>query len=526
MRARTNRLIGGPLAVAAAAALAVGAPATAAQAATSCNVGLAGTTIRTAPGYGKTVALTFDDSSAADMTSVLAILRKNNVRATFFDIGSEDAKMPNVLRAAVRDGHLVEPHSWHHDYPSAANGNWSIPYLTREVVATAAQQRAVTGRQPCFFRPPGGHMVNVPAVMRAQGMQAVLWSVDSRDWTEQRTLTAAATAGIVQRATDLRYADRNHPIVLLHDGKMSPEPGGHTFLDRPNTSAALPKIIEWYRARGYRFVAMDGTSGLNPVPVAYNPAPSGVGFTSDARPDMLAVTRTGDLNLYAGNGAGYVTGPTKIGAGWSIFNGVYATDWSGDKNRDVLARTSTGDLRMYRGTGYGTVDGTWVKIGSGWNMYDTVLAPGDVTGDGKADLLGRTPSGLLNLYRGNGAGGFDGPGVNVGTGWATYDRLVPGDFNGDGTSDLFGRTRDGNLWFLPGTGNGHFGARVKVGPGWNMFSQIFSAGDLDGDGRADVSAITPGGTMFFYAGVGDGTLQDWSSHQPTGWTFPVVIGVN
>jgi hypothetical protein len=134
--------------------------------------------------------------------------------------------------------------------------------------------------------------------------------------------------------------------------------------------------------------------------------------------------------------------------------------------------------------------------------------------------------GLLNLYRGNGAGGFDGPGVNVGSGWASYDRLVPGDFNGDGKADLLGRTRDGYLWFLPGAGNGHYGPRVAVGPGWNMFSQILSAGDLDGDGKADVSAVTPGGTMFFYAGVGDGTLRDRSSYQPSGWTFPLVIGVN
>lgn len=498
----------------------------AAQAATGCNGGLAGTSTRTAPGAGKTVALTFDDSRPEYMGQVLSVLRRYNVRATFFNVGKYDAGMPSLLKSAVADGHLVEDHTWDHAYPGAANGNWSVPYLSDQIKRTAAQQRALTGQPVCFFRPPGGDMHNVTAAVRANGMQAVLWSVDTQDWSQPPYLSPAAQNSIVAKGTDLRYANPSHPIVLMHDGKASPEPESKVSSFRGNTLAALPRIIEWYRARGYRFVAMDGTSGLNPLPAAYNPQPSGVGFTSDARPDLLAVTRTGDLNLYAGNGAGYVTGPTKIGAGWSIFNGVYATDWSGDKNRDVLARTTTGDLRLYRGTGYGTVDGAWVKIGSGWNVYDTILTPGDVTGDGKADLLGRTPSGLLNLYRGNGAGGFDGPGVNVGSGWATYDRLVPGDFNGDGTSDLFGRTRDGNLWFLPGAGHGTYGPRVAVGPGWNTFSQILSAGDLDGDGKADVSAVTPGGTMFFYAGVGDGTLRNPSSHQPSGWTFPIVIGVN
>ncbi|WP_374967865.1 polysaccharide deacetylase family protein [Terrabacter sp. BE26] len=232
-------------------------------AASGCNTRLAGTTTRRAPGSGRTVALTFDDSSATDMTSVLKILRRYGVRATFFDIGSEDAKMPAVVSAAARDGHLVEPHTWNHVYPSKANGNWSVPYLTREITTTANQQQRLTGRRPCFFRPPGGNMNNVPATTRALGLQNVLWSVDSRDWSEQRQLTRTATAGIVRRATDLRYAvDRNHPIVLMHAGKMSPEPKGHTFSDRPNTVAALPAVIEWYRARGYRFVAMDGTSGL------------------------------------------------------------------------------------------------------------------------------------------------------------------------------------------------------------------------------------------------------------------------
>ncbi len=146
-----------------------------------------------------------------------------------------------------------------------SNGQWAIPYLTREVRLTADQQRVLTGRRPCFFRPPGGNMRNVPAATRALGMQTVLWSVDSRDWSEQRVLSKAATAGIVQRATDLRYANRSHPIVLLHAGKMSPEAKGHTFSDRPNTVAALPAIIAWYKARGYRFVAMDGTSGVLPV---------------------------------------------------------------------------------------------------------------------------------------------------------------------------------------------------------------------------------------------------------------------
>lgn len=363
-------------------------------------------------------------------------------------------------------------------------------------------------------------------------MQNVLWSVDTQDWSQPGYLSAAAQSSIVAKGTDLRYANPSHPIVLMHAGKASPEPESQVSSFRGNTVAALPRIIQWYRARGYRFVAMDGTSGLSPLPVAYNHKPSGVGFTSDARPDMLGVTTSGDLRLYTGNGAGYVTGPARIGAGWNIFDGLYATDWSGDRNRDVLARTRSGDLRLYRGTGYGTVDGSWVRIGAGWNVYDTVLAPGDLTGDGHPDLIGRTPSGRLNLYSGNGASGF-GPTSTIGQGFQGYTRLLSsGDLNGDGKADLVGRTGDGKLWLIPGSGpDGSsavtgFGARVNIGlGGWNMFSQIFSAGDLNGDGVPDLTGITPAGTMYFYAGKAGGSLE---SGRPVGWGWgemPIVIGV-
>ena len=105
-------------------------------------------------------------------------------------------------------------------------------------------------------------MTNVRSASRAAGMQVVLWSVDSQDWQQPGRLTTAATARIVKNATDLRYADPRHPIVLMHGGKASHESEAKVSSYRGNTVAALQKVIDWYRARGYRFVAVDGTSGL------------------------------------------------------------------------------------------------------------------------------------------------------------------------------------------------------------------------------------------------------------------------
>ena len=79
-------------------------------------------------------------------------------------------------------------------------------------------------------------------------------------------------------------------------------------------------------------------------------------------------------------------------------------------------------------------------------MFDAVFSAGDFTGDGKADVIGRTPIGALFLYRGNGAGGFTGGGAQIGTGWGIYRTVFSGgDLNRDGHVDIVGIKGDGSF---------------------------------------------------------------------------------
>ena len=57
-------------------------------------------------------------------------------------------------------------------------------------------------------------------------------------------------------------------------------------------------------------------------------------------------------------------------------------------------------------------------------MFNTVIGAGDLTSDGRSDLLARTPAGKLYLYRGNGTGGFAAPGQVVGTGWQVFNSVL------------------------------------------------------------------------------------------------------
>ena len=513
-RLRTAMVLAAVFAVS---AVGIGGQSGAASAAT-CSSTLAGRTTKVAPGSGKTVALTFDDDRKEWMPGILNILRRNNIRATFFVTGQYAAEMPTIMQRAAADGHVLANHTWHHDYPSSANGNWSVSYLTGEISSTANQQQRTVGYRGCYFRPPGGYLNNVATVTKSENMETVLWSTDSNDWKQPGYYSSAAQSSIVTKATTLTSADASHPVVLMHGGKASHEAESVVSSFRGNTLQALQRVINWYRSHGYRFVALNGTSGLNPIR----------GFSGDSLPDLLATTSGGALRLYTGTGAGYVHSGTTIGSRWQSFNLVFSPgDFNGDGYADVLARTLDGRLYLYTGTGAGRVS-AGRQIGSGWNVYDRISGAGDFSGDGNTDLLARTPSGDLYLYRGNGVGGWTGSRIKIGHGWNTYDRLLSaGDFTGDGAMDVIARTPSGVLYLYRGNGIGGWtGTRVNIGHGWTTYSKIIGIRDFNNDGRADLIGITSSGRFVFYPGNGKGGFAGPGQYKASGWALREVFAAN
>jgi len=212
--------------------------------------------VKTAPGEGKTVALTFDDGPAPADPEIVEVLARYNVRATFFVTGQHAEASPDVLRLIADGGNLLADHSYEHQYPSAVSGGWTVSYLTSEMKRTNAAIATASRLPVCYFRPPGGYTTNVLAAASKQRMTSVLWSVDSLDWKQPSTTTAAATKAIVTAATEV--GSQQHPIVLMHSGKASHESNASVSPNRSNTVAALPAIIEWYDAHGYTFVRLDG----------------------------------------------------------------------------------------------------------------------------------------------------------------------------------------------------------------------------------------------------------------------------
>lgn len=232
---------------------------------------------------------------------------------------------------------------------------------------------------------------------------------------------------------------------------------------------------------------------------------------NDGFGDLLGFTPAGvaDFRGGTGNGTGAVSAKVS-GSGWTGANSVTASvpfdDVSGDRCNDVLVRVKSGELRAYKPSCGGALKPTtaYTKVGLGWNVYDALTSPGDLTGDGRADVIAReTSTGYLFLYESKGAGVFKAR-VQIGKGWKGYLLAGAGDLNGDGKGDLLARDKAGVLWRYAGTGKGTLGARVKVGGGWQVYNSLVGVGDTSGDGKADLLARDTAGVLWAYRGDGKG----------------------
>ncbi|GLZ78218.1 hypothetical protein Afil01_30250 [Actinorhabdospora filicis] len=228
---------------------------------------------------------------------------------------------------------------------------------------------------------------------------------------------------------------------------------------------------------------------------------------------------TGALYRYSGRPGGTVAPACKSGTGWNgMTTALRHGDFDGNGSEDIIAVDTDGRLWLYPADAAGTFTGsTRRQIGTGWQVYDVLLAPGDFNGDGKPDLLGRDTSGALWFYAGNGTGGYA-PRASVGPGWQIYDLLIaPGDFNGDGKADLIGRDTSGTLWFYAGNGTGGHAPRVRIGTGWQIYDALVAAGDVDGDGKPDLIGRDTTGGLWFYAGNG---AAGYAARTQIGYGFP------
>ncbi|MFI8822477.1 FG-GAP-like repeat-containing protein [Streptomyces sp. NPDC053431] len=265
-------------------------------------------------------------------------------------------------------------------------------------------------------------------------------------------------------------------------------------------------------------------------------------LTGDGRADFLAVKDDGSLRLYSGTGGGALAGMRQIGTGgWTGAAVSHRGDWTGDGREDVLARIGD-ELWVYPNKGSGEL-GARIAMGgrpTGWsNAGATPLAAGDVDGDGLPDVLARSTTGLW-LHRGGPA--VDGrptfaakAALQIGDAeWAGYDVILPGDVTGDGKADVWGRDRvTGQIRQYASQGAQHLATpRDLTGGPWTAADRrlAVSAGDVTGDGLTDLWTTRTAGTaedLEFLPGTASGIAGGLGT--PTtigtgGWQWLTALG--
>lgn len=241
--------------------------------------------------------------------------------------------------------------------------------------------------------------------------------------------------------------------------------------------------------------------------------------TGDGTGDALTMNSSGSFTFQRGDGAGKFAGKTS-GSGWSTSTlAVPFGDLNNDRCNDVLVRMTDGSLRGYRpGCGKALTPTTpYTKLGTGFQAYKTLTSPGDLTGDGRADLIGwRTSTGDVYLFAAKSDGTLA-AGKKIRSNW-TYSRIIGvGDLNGDGYGELLAKDKSNELWRYDGTASGQFKARVLLAKDWGTsYNAIVGAGDITGDGKADLIARDTSGRLFRNNGYGNGTFGS-RTLIATGW---------
>lgn len=176
------------------------------------------------------IALTFDDGPSTAWTpALLDGLKERGVKATFFLIGENADKNPEIVKRMADEGHLIGNHTYHHVELTKVSENEA----RLELADTSAVIVRITGKEPEYMRPPFGAWQR--KLEQEIQMLPVLWTIDPLDWTTENQ------DEIVNKV--VTEAEKND-IILLHDCYKS------------SIEAGL-RIVDILQEEGFVFVTVD-----------------------------------------------------------------------------------------------------------------------------------------------------------------------------------------------------------------------------------------------------------------------------
>lgn len=205
----------------------------------------------------KVCYLTFDDGPSTENTEkILDVLKKHNIKATFFVIYKDTEKEKAMYKRIVEEGHTIGVHTASHDYEKIYS---SVDAYLEDFNKISSHIENITGVKPEIFRFPGGSInsyngavyMQIVAEMTRRGYTYYDWNVGSGD----ASYGTASKDWIVGNVVN-GVAKGSSNIILMHDTNA-----------KDTTAQALPEIIERLSARGYRFDKL--TKEVKPVTFSY-----------------------------------------------------------------------------------------------------------------------------------------------------------------------------------------------------------------------------------------------------------------
>ncbi|MDF1823702.1 MAG: polysaccharide deacetylase family protein [Verrucomicrobiales bacterium] len=181
----------------------------------------------------KVIAITFDDGPhGVNTPRLLNMLKKRNIKATFYVVGNMVKYNPELLRRMIVEGHEIGNHTVTHGTLS----KMSDASLRKELQEAHDMILKASGVAPRSMRPPGGAILNdqKKLMLKEFGYPTILWSVDPEDW--KKPGASVVTSRLVNGA-------KPGGILLVHDLHST-------------TVDAMPSTLDQLLAKGYRFVTI------------------------------------------------------------------------------------------------------------------------------------------------------------------------------------------------------------------------------------------------------------------------------
>ena len=178
------------------------------------------------PAEPECVYLTFDDGPIPEVTPwVLDTLDRFGVKATFFMVGDNVRKHPDIYQMVVERGHRIGNDTFNHIQ--------GLRYWTRNYLANVA--KAAEYIPSDLFRPPHGHMRIPQTLLLRRKYRVIMWDVVTRDYSPH--MTPEGVLQVVKRYT------RNGSVIVFHDSLKAER----------NMRVAMPQAVEWLLEQGYAF---------------------------------------------------------------------------------------------------------------------------------------------------------------------------------------------------------------------------------------------------------------------------------